>query len=121
MKHFPKSQFSYYNILFLCVFFFNPELNIIYCFTFTVLNKNNLRESMKSQTRYLKISVWNLMILCGILYLILVWLGYKHIEGSVAQRQRLGQIFHPRISQVCMFAYVRSSGYRLKLLKSVKQ
>ncbi|KAK3784564.1 hypothetical protein RRG08_003372 [Elysia crispata] len=50
-----------------------------------------------ARNAYIRISAWQLMILFCLLYIILVFLVYRHIERFNSSRAKMGQVFKPRV------------------------
>ncbi|RUS73821.1 hypothetical protein EGW08_018414 [Elysia chlorotica] len=50
-----------------------------------------------ARSAYIRISAWQLMVLFSLLYIILVFLVYRHIERVNSDRAKQGQVFKPRV------------------------
>ncbi|XP_005089577.1 alpha-mannosidase 2 [Aplysia californica] len=52
-------------------------------------------------------TAWKLMIVISVLYLLCVWLGYRHLERTLFQRRSSGQVFQPKLSKDGLQLYVK--------------
>lgn len=43
------------------------------------------------------------IFIVGVIYLVLIWFGYKSLEKNISQMHRSGHSFHPRLKKVSVY------------------